>query len=403
MIKFAYNSLLALIGLILCGLPQTGYSQSVYSALGIGEIQGKPEARLDGMGGAGTALRDSLILIIENPAMPASVNQTRFSISGGYYWLDIKDDATSDIRDYADFKGFDLAIPVYGHWTVSAGVGPYSIARAEWFFSRQFENLGYEEQYKVSGGISRILVGLGIPLNDRLQIGGGVRALFGTVDQTLTINIISTSYRDAQYVNRLNVKSIGATAGAVWEFIPGWSIGGYYYSSQHGNGELDFSYLDSDSIRTTNGTIDFPASVGIGASAMVRPRVRLVGDVLWTQWKDADISIGQQLNLADTWKIMAGAEIQPLFGGLESFANRLYYRIGFSTENLYVENQNGETPRQTMVYAGLGIPLQGGQRRLDVAFQWGIRGNIGEFGAKETVVGLSLTFESSEKWFVRHK
>jgi hypothetical protein len=403
MTKIIHRLLFSLVGLVLCGMPQTGQSQSVYSALGIGEIQGKPEARLDGLGGAGTALRDSLILMVENPAMPASINQTRFSISGRYHWLDIEDNVTSDIRDYADFKGFALAVPVYGHWTISAGVGPYTIARAQWFFSRRFENMAYEEQYKVSGGISRILFGIAIPVDKRLQIGGGVRALFGTVDQLLTINFISSLYRDAQYRNRLNVKSIGMTGGAVWEFIPGWSIGGYYYSKQHGDGELDFAYLDSDSIRTTNGTIKFPASLGIGASARVRPRLRIVGDVFWTQWKDAAISLDQHLELADTWKLMAGAEIQPVFGGLESFLNRLYYRIGFSTENLYVENENGKTPRQTMVHAGLGIPLQGGQRRLDIAFQWGIRGDISEFGARETVVGFSLSFESSEKWFVRHK
>ena len=393
----------ALSGLIVLCLMDSGWSQSVFSARGVGEIQASPGARLDGMGGAGTAIRDSVILTITNPASPASINRTRVSVSGAYRWIQVTDNVASDPRDYADFQGVALAIPFYNHWTLSAGIDPYSIARSSWFWSRDFNNLGYEEQYRVSGGFSRILLGVSLPVNSRLQIGGGVRMLFGTVDQTFTINFVSSLYRDAQYINRLNSKSVGATAGMLWEFLPGWSVGGYYYAKQRGDATLKFSYVDSDSVRTTDGSLEFPASIGAGLSGMVKPRIRLAGDVLLTQWGDAVIAVDQTLPTADTWKISAGAEYQPLHGGLESFFNRLYYRIGMSTENLYLTNEFGDTPRLTMVHAGLGIPLKTSDRRIDIALSWGIRGNVADFGAKETLFGLSFTLESAESWFVRRK
>jgi len=407
MMRSAHRLLLRLLpvvtGLILLSLMDAGWSQSVFSARGIGEVQASPGARLAGMGGAGTAIRDSLILTIANPASPASINRTRVAVSGAYQWILVTDNLTSDPRDYADFQGVALAIPFYNHWTFSAGVDPYSIARSSWFWARQFNNLGYEEQYRVSGGFSRILLGISFPIHSRLQLGGGVRMLFGTLDQTFTINFVSSLYRDAQYVNRLNSKSIGATGGMVWEFVTGWSVGGFYYSKQRGDATLKFSYVDSDSVRTTNGSLEFPASIGAGFCGTVKPRVRIAGDMLLTRWQDATIAIDQDLPTADTWKISVGAEYQPLYGGLESFYNRLYYRIGFSTENLYLKNELGDTPRLTMVHAGLGIPLKTADRRIDIAISWGIRGNVADFGAKETLFGLSFTLESAENWFVRRK
>jgi hypothetical protein len=142
--------------------------------------------------------------------------------------------------------------------------------------------------------------------------------------------------------------------------------------------------------------------MGVGFSGTVYPRIRVVSDLLWTQWENATVSVGRDLPLADTWKVSVGAELQPLFGGIEPFYNRLYYRIGVSTENHYIENAAGDTPRLTLVHAGLGFPFKDDQR-IDIAFQWGIRGNVDEFGAKETVFGISITIEASEKWFVRRR
>jgi hypothetical protein len=223
------------------------------------------------------------------------------------------------------------------------------------------------------------------------------------VERTFTINFHTSLYRDAQYTNRLNSWSLGATGGIVWEFLPGWAIGASYQARQSGDGSSKFLYIDSDSVSTVKGTVEFPSTVGFGFFGTVHPRMRLVGDVLWTKWEDSQVIIDEVLPVTDTWKVSVGAELQPAAGRMETLYNRLYYRLGFSTQNHYLENQFGETPRITMVSAGLGVPLKGYDRRLDVAVQWGIRGDVDKFGAKETFFGLSLTLESSEKWFVRRR
>ena len=378
-------------------------AQSVYSGQGIGEIRPVPNARSLGMGGTGIAFRDSLELLTMNPALPAAVTKTTISISGGYQWVLVEDNSASDPRDYAGFEGIAIAIPVYRTWTLSAGIDPFTIARTNWFWKRQFGSDTYEERYQVSGGISRGLIGVAFSPRPNVLLGVGTRVLFGTIDQTSTLNFVSSSYRDAQYTNQLNSMSMGVTGGAVWEFYRHWSVGAFYWAKQQGDGSVDFSYLDSDSIRSTEGTVDFPATLGVGLSGYLKPRIRVSGDLMWTNWEDSQVILGSQLPVTDTYRISAGAEIQPLFSEMEAFYNRLYYRLGFSTENNYIENPSGQSPRTSLVTAGLGIPLKEPDRRLDVAFYWGIRGNVADFGVKETLFGISLTLETSEKWFVRRK
>lgn len=386
-----------LIILILSG---NGLSQSVFSGQGVGEIRPVPGARTEALGSGGIAIWDSLLLYTVNPALPATITQTRISVSGGYRWINVEDNVTSDPRDYAEIQGIAIAIPFYRGWTFSASADPYSIARSSWYWTREFNDYIYEEQYKVSGGFARGLIGIAFPVADNFLLGGGTRFLFGSVDQELTINFQTTLQRDAQYTNRLHSMSVGATIGAVWKFYRDWSVGITYQSAQSGDGTLKLSYLDSDSVHTTDGTIEFPATAGFGLAGSVYPRVYAVGDILWTGWEDAQIAIEGTMPLVNTWRISAGIEYQPVFGGIESWYNRLYYRLGFFTENHYLEEPSGDNLRTLMGTAGFGIPLKGGQRRLDVAFQFGTRGDIDKFGAKETLFGFSLTLESSEKWFL---
>ncbi len=386
--------------LMLIVLSGHGLSQSVFSGQGIGEIRTVPGARIEALGGGGIALWDSLLLSTANPALPANIKQTRIAVSGGYRWINVKDNTTSDPRDYADFQGAAIAVPIYRGWALSVSIDPYSIARSSWFWQREFNGAAYEEQFKISGGFARGLLGVAFPITEKLLLGGGTRFLFGSVDQELTINFLTTQNRDAQYSNRLHSSSVGVTAGAVWQFYRDWSVGATYASAQSGDGKLKLSYVDSDSVRSTEGTIEFPAVVGFGLAGSVYPRVYVVGDVIWTGWEDARIALEATSPLTDTWRLSAGVEYQPLKGGIESWVNRLYYRLGFFIENHYLEGPSGDTPNLLMGTAGIGIPLIGGQRRLDVAFQFGTRGDIDKFGAKETLFGLSLTLESSGKWFL---
>jgi len=378
-------------------------AQSVYSGQGIGEVRPVPNARSLGMGGSGIAFRDSLELSTANPALPAAVTHTTVSISGGYQWILVEDNTTSDPRDYAGFDGIAIAIPVYRTWTLSAGIDPFTIARTNWYWSRQYGSEAYEEQFQVSGGISRGLIGIAFSPHKNILLGVGTRILFGTIDQTFTLNFISSLYRDAQYVNRLQSMSMGITGGVVWEFYRNWSVGALYYTKQQGDGSVEFSYLDSDSIRSTESTVEFPATLGVGLSGYLQSRIRVSGDMTWTNWEDSQVVLGNPLPVTDTYRLSVGAEYQPLFGEMEAFYNRLYYRLGFCTENNYLENSSGQSPRTSIITAGLGIPMKESDRRLDVAFYWGIRGNIADFGVKETLFGISLTLETSEKWFVRRR
>ena len=403
MMRFPRLAMPIAAALVILCLNRFGFSQSVFSAQGIGEFRHVPSARLQGMGGGGIAFLDSLLLYTGNPALPSSIHGVRLAISGGYRWIDTEDNVGSDTRDYAEVQGAAIAIPFYNRWTFCASIDPFTIARAKWHWPKRFGTLKYEEQYEVSGGFTRGLIGISFPVGNGLQLGGGTRILFGTVDQVLTINFGSTSYRDAQYRNQLHSLSVGFIGGAVWEVFPGWSIGGMYYSPQSGDGTSKFSYIDSDSVRSIEGTLDFPAKIGVGFSAAVYPRIRVVGDVLWTQWEDAQISLEDELPLADTWRMSFGAEFQPLYGGIEPLYNRMYYRLGVSSENHYIENASGDTPRLTLVHAGLGVPLKGSSRRLDFAVHFGMRGGVDDFGAEETVFGISVTLESAEKWFIRRR
>jgi hypothetical protein len=394
-----------IVGLLILCFSGSLFAQSVFSAQGIGEVRPVPNARFQGMGGAGIAFRDSLELSIVNPASPATISQTRLAISGGYQWIRVEDNLASDSRDFAGFDGIAIAIPFYNKWTFSAGLDPFTVARSTWSWNREYQGNAYLEDFRVSGGISRGLFGISFPVRKHLFLGGGARILFGDIDQVLTLNFVSSTFRDAQYTRRLHTTAVGVTAGAAWEFHRNWSIGALYWAKERGDGSVDLSYFDSDSVHTTNGTVEFPATLGAGLSGSIAPRIKISSDVMWTQWKDSKVMVGSNVpdSLSDTWKISAGAEYQPLFAPLASFFNQLYYRIGFSTENHYIKNSAGQSPRTSLITAGLGIPLKEAGRRLDIAAYWGIRGNIADFGAKETLFGLSLTLETSEKWFVRRK
>ena len=98
-------------------------------------------------------------------------------------------------------------------------------------------------------------------------------------------------------------------------------------------------------------------------------------------------------------RISFGLEITPSVERFANFLLRNKYRVGFALEQPYVLDYSGKELSTILVTAGFGVPFASGSGSIDLAFEYGQRGNLPDNSFKEQIFRLYVT--GNEAWFQR--
>jgi len=402
-------------------------TSSPYSMFGVGDISNDGFGRNMGMGGVSSSLISNTNLNPSNPASYALLQPYSFifevGLSGTYYKL--KTNQGEHVRNDANIKYIAAGFPITKWWKAGFGLRPvtdigYNI---EQYYQLPLDSNQLSNWYKGEGGVNSFYFDNSINIFKQFSVGIKAAYMFGTINRSSSItsendnstNILSVENKrifDAfsfQFGLHLHQKlseklhlNIGATYGlntklsADYEKLVTSETTKYYPNTRTESGifvDTIFSGL------VNQGSLNIPASYGLGTSLIINQKLEIAADYQVEKWSNTEF-FGEIQNFKDNERLSIGVEYTPEYNGIK-YSQVIRYRAGFNKTNSYLLVDDKQL-KQIGGSIGFGFPLRGGSL-VNIAFMYNKRTIDGNNSLSENFFQLHLNFSLQSSMFYRYK
>lgn len=400
--------LLALVVLGSMGV-SGGRAGSLYSVFGLGENAVLSGAQFRALGGGGIALPEGLSVNPFNPA--ASVPFPLTCVSGTFLYesTGLQTRQASGRHNYSMPVAFDFHVPVAGSWALAAGFRPvtlrtYRLRGSGSFRSYSFAGeaeVGFRQIREGRGGVQALALDLSHLFGRRWSVGAGLRLLYGKLDDSWRVDFERADFRSSEDQYSLHVRGTAAALGIMVNPLRRLYVGGFYQTRARLQGERrgESRYVSSDTVRQLK--TDYPAIWGVGQALSLGESWLLVLDFLRQDWSGWQLYGGAGEGAKSWSHLSAGLQFTPKAGQYSALWKKTVLRLGVYRRVWAFSPTADRHLTEHAVTAGFGFPLPESRGRLDLAFEYGRRGNRDEYPVQETFLRFGVTFVGAEKWFVR--
>jgi len=365
------------------------WSQTPFTAVGLGTPVLPIDARAAGMGGTGLGLLDGGSLSARNPADMGFYVRPVIGITYSPESISVKgpgQDLDSGRSRLGVLRG---AVP-FDDWTL--GVAFASELDQDWqieFADTLRSALGtfpFTEQRVSDGGVSSVNFTL-----TRRVAGVSLGVEYGIITGNLRQLFLRDFEADtADFQNR-----IAASAATT-----SWSYAGSRVRVGAATDVTDRIRLSADvslqgdltaerdslDVLVQSTSFQMPTAFEAGASARVTPRILVSGAAGWTGWSGTEGSSAEFVASDVVW-FGLGAELT----GARLLGANVPLRFGLRRTDLPFHAPGTTQPTETAITVGFGLRVGAEQAKLDVAFEFGSRGDLAESGVEESFKRLSLS------------
>ena len=401
-------------------------TKSPYSFAGMGELHFPGNAKLYAMGQTGQGLRPAYEFNILNPASYSALQQTVFE-AGAFYTSGMLSTANaSNAVDNSSFAYFNLGMPLWSEHGIGLAFGlqPYSTMGYNLSSPGTYQGSGDSLPYKATtfmqgrGGLSRFYMGTGVRIHKNISIGIQVSYLFGnmTTAQQLVNDTAAHKFDIAeernihagdlgyslgiQYHKGINEK-YRATAGLTLDGGTTVNAKGEHTVRSTGWGASRFLVSDTlFHVDAGNTNIRLPLSLNAGVGFERKDKWSIIADLHYTQWEFFRLAGVAEPLYKNSLGISAGASIIPDMFDYKNYLKRIEYRIGGRYDNGNL-NISGMNIAMRGVSAGLGLPLGKSRSKLNMSFEYFIKGTTENQLIKESYYRLVIGLTITDKWFIR--
>ncbi len=382
-------------------------ANSIYSRLGFGLVHLRGGVKAGGMGNSHLAVTDGVAAYSINPALLASIPFTRLQTDFSFESAQVKVAENSGRFRDANFNGVSLVLPVKKGYAVAVGLLPHS--RVDFTLNQFGSNSsgGYEEVYSGFGGLDEMFLAFAGHVGNSEKSSGlryGIAAdfYFGRIRRTWRVNFDNGSLAPTEDQVGQYVRGAGFHAGLQW-FHRNWQIGVAVRPPVDLDIETETEYIFGDKSTTAKSTATLPLWLGLGVGYRVGTKWQFSADYRMQGWSEVDADKDLGASLQDAREFGAGAEFTASRNPLDAYWKRMSYRAGVNLAQLPHEDPVGQGISEWLVTAGLGFPFRRGSSRLDMAFEFGKRGDLKTNPAEETIFRFSISVSGAERWFERNR
>jgi len=221
--------------------------------------------------------------------------------------------------------------------------------------------MGVIDKIKSTGAVADLRAALGWRVMRRVNVGGAVHLLTGSVHRVAKRSFSSDIYYDMDEDTRIQLSGFGLSAGVMFAPIPEVNIAASFRSDKE---------LNSNVLAYEYDSVDLPISYAGGLFIMAHPAISLSATAerhLWSS-ADADLAAAGGANAFDTWAVGAGLEL----GGSSRFPVRLGARYG-----LLPFSPTDEQPTEFLVSAGTALTFAGGRALIEASVERAKRDGAG--------------------------
>lgn len=392
-------------------------TSSPYSFYGLGEIKFKGTQSSRAMGGLGI-VGDSVSLNLLNPASYSHLKLTSLAVGGTSTFAKLYNESTSENAKNTALDYLAVGIPM-GKFGASFGIMPFSAVGYN-ISNSEVDASGIQTVRTLTGvgNVNRFFVGASYMVNKNLSVGADVQYNFGTIE-TKTNESVSNILLQSRELNSSRLTGMSLNFGALYnrKIMDKYSLyGSLTYAPE--------AKLDSENQRslatvnyTTNGTeiVNDSEDVSVNNTDVVIPSKLAVGFGVgernkWMLGTEITFLNNSRLvnrfddftgnNYEDSQKYVVGGYYIPKFDSYTSYLSRVIYRGGFRYENIGLVIKDKSIKDYGMNF-GLGLPL--GYSRIDLGFEYGVRGTKYYNLIRENYFNISVGLSLSDKWFKKRK
>ncbi|MGQ9853900.1 MAG: hypothetical protein ACUVTG_10925, partial [Candidatus Oleimicrobiaceae bacterium] len=142
-----------------------------------------------------------------------------------------------------------------------------------------------------------------------------------------------------------------------------------------------------------------PLMWGLGVTYQTPAGLSVGGDYYRQQWAGVEPVWEGRYGYANGEFLMLGAEYLPSRKPLDPYFKKVAYRAGARYGRLPLVTGDGNQLKEYVLTLGLGMPFFSFLGRLDVAYEWVLRGALPSDPARERTHRLLISLGGAERWF----
>lgn len=423
--------------MLLAALPMFAQvGQSPYSLNGVGDIQSLAQANQFGMGEIGIASPTRFHINNMNPALLTHNKLSTFQMGVDVDYRGISSETLSQTNGGALLRNMVFAFPVINNrWTMSIGLMPFSNVNYNVRLTDVVPNTDImsTSRFEGDGGLAQAYFSHGIVIAKGLSLGVRGTYIFGTIEDVAStfvgftnadrLELLLQGIEDPFISNYFTESSRQNSFGDVTAGL------GLHYSYKKNEGthyNFGFTFDPTTNISGTtttflarrelggslvNGTdstlLDAPGSfrlpnrLGFGFTYEKFLKWVVGFDINYQTWSDAREFDGTSEGFQDALKVAIGAEWIPNVNSIDTYFERVSYRLGFVYEQSpYLVNNTAVN--DLGINFGLSLPVGQGSS-FDLGFKVGQRGNLNDNPIRERYFRALLGVTINDRWFVRRR
>ncbi len=412
------KKLIVFVTLLFCVI---GYSQegtsSPYSYYGLGEVKFRGTQSSRAMGGLGIQ-GDSISLNLLNPASYSHLRLTTLAVGATSTFTNLENETEKGKAKRTGLDYLAVGIPM-GKFGASLGVLPYSAVGYKLKSSTTIDGQVVEKSFTGEGNINKVFFGLAYSVNKKLSLGFDVQYNFGDIqNESIENNTSITLSGRERNTSRISGSSfnIGALYTTKWKekydiytsfvFSPEARLNS---TNERNLATVTFTgngaeiVNDNIDIAVPNSKLSIPTKLALGLGLGEKNKWLIGSEVTFqsssqisNRFRDEEADVAYK----NSQKFVLGGFYIPKFDSYTSYLSRVVYRAGFRYENTGLVIKNKEINDYGMNF-GLGLPL--GYSKIDVGFEFGVRGTTYYNLVRENYFNLSIGLSLSDKWFKKRK
>jgi hypothetical protein len=404
----------------------SAFAASIFSVNGIGEPLAGGGARIQGLGGGGLGLADSMGFNLDNPALGAYVTRTQVRLGGQIGLWQTQANGKSDADDDYQWQNVYLFFPVSRTWRIGLGAEPkssmnlFTISSQPAVFhdpgGRDTSVVQYEARNTWKGGGADLRIDNSFRLGSKGAVGLSLSYLVLRNDQIHSLDLPpyawdslqTIPYNDAAYTAYESFRGWSAAIGGYYAFSPKLTVGVVFRPRFSGTWSYEARKTSSDLSITSSRSGFRPGEINVGLMYQLSKALLTTLDIQTGQWEKGDLGImadpDKTIKPENPLWISVGVERPMPKPQMQTGLTTLGYRGGLYYRKHYWPKRNDTAVTDIGASLGTSIPLAGYTGLLHVALDGGVRGlDEKKLGAKEMFFRTALQLEINETWFHRTK
>ena len=371
----------------------------------IGTYQYQYSTSALGRGGYEMAYLDSVNLNQMNFATWAYLSRTTVTMNMSYQGMNIESQTgQSQFDSKANFNGGYIAWPlIQRKMTLGIGIAPLSVSD----LGVQIQNVGIGasgiQTVNSSGTISEAKIVFAMALSKNMGFAIVPSFTFGMIKDQIRINFDDAAYGDVAIENRYQFSGFGVAGNAYLNFWDFLALGAKIKIPSHLTVKTEQLSIVAANPYDNTRSVTLPFDVVIGANLKLWGEWQLGGDLAYQNWHNGYLVDNRALdNINDGIRIGVGIERGPEEKKYTSYFKNINLRGGAFVSQLN-STSKGETINEYGLSFGLGFPIVKNQNRIDLAFEFGQRGDLGLNFLREMFFRFNFSLSTNELWFVQQE